>query len=88
MNAENPAGSKEVAAGKQPSEGRLACLDAFRGFDILVMIFVNTIAGMAGIPFILRHAKAEMDAFTLTDLVFPGFLFIVGVAVPLSLIKM
>jgi heparan-alpha-glucosaminide N-acetyltransferase len=87
MNAESPAGSKVVAAGKQPFEGRLACLDAFRGFDILVMIFVNYIAGMAGIPFILRHAKAEMDAYTLTDLVFPGFLFIVGVAVPLSLIK-
>lgn len=66
---------------------RLACLDAFRGFDILLMIFVNYIAGMKGIPFILRHAKAEMDAYTITDLVFPGFLFIVGVAIPLSLHK-
>jgi len=74
-------------AGQQTSESRLACLDAFRGFDILVMIFVNYIAGMAGIPFILRHAKAEMDAYTITDLVFPGFLFIVGAAIPLSLIK-
>jgi predicted acyltransferase len=55
---------------------RLASLDAFRGFDILVMIFVNYIAGMAGVPFILRHAPAQMDAFTLTDVVFPGFLFI------------
>jgi predicted acyltransferase len=66
---------------------RLASLDAFRGFDILVMIFVNYIAGMSGIPFILRHAAADMDAFTMTDLVFPGFLFIVGVAIPLSLEK-
>jgi heparan-alpha-glucosaminide N-acetyltransferase len=66
---------------------RLACLDAFRGFDILVMVFVNYIAGMSGIPFFLRHATAEMDAFTLTDVVFPGFLFIVGVAIPLSLEK-
>lgn len=87
MNTKRPAGFDGVAAGKQTSEGRLACLDAFRGFDILVMIFVNYIAGMAGIPFILRHAKAEMDAYTITDLVFPGFLFIVGVAIPLSLIK-
>jgi len=87
MNAEKPSGSNGITAGKQTSEGRLACLDAFRGFDILVMIFVNYIAGIARIPFILRHAKAEMDAYTITDLVFPGFLFIVGVAIPLSLIK-
>ncbi len=71
---------------KAPTE-RLASLDAFRGFDILVMIFVNYIAGMSGIPFILRHAAADMDTFTITDLVFPGFLFIVGVAIPLSLEK-
>jgi predicted acyltransferase len=71
---------------KSPTE-RLASLDAFRGFDILVMIFVNYIAGMSGIPFFLRHAAADMDTFTLTDVVFPGFLFIVGVAIPLSLEK-
>ncbi len=71
---------------KPPTE-RLASLDAFRGFDILVMIFVNYIAGMSGIPFILRHAAADMDTFTITDVVFPGFLFIVGVAIPLSLEK-
>jgi predicted acyltransferase len=66
---------------------RVASLDAFRGFDILAMTFVNYIAGMAAVPFILRHAPADMDAFTLTDVVFPGFLFIVGVAIPLSLQK-
>ncbi len=70
-----------------PRAERLACLDAFRGFDILVMIFVNYIAPMAAIPFLLRHARAEMDAYTITDVVFPGFLFIVGVAIPLSLGK-
>jgi predicted acyltransferase len=66
---------------------RLASLDAFRGFDILIMTFVNYIAGMKGVPFILGHAPRDMDAFTLTDVVFPGFLFIVGVAIPLSLQK-
>jgi len=72
---------------KMAKPERLACLDAFRGFDILVMTFVNYIAGMKAIPFILRHAPADMDAFTLTDVVFPGFLFIVGAAIPLSLQK-
>jgi predicted acyltransferase len=66
---------------------RLTSLDAFRGFDILTMVFVNYIAGMAAIPFILRHAEADQNTFTLTDVVFPGFLFIVGVSIPLALAK-
>ncbi len=66
---------------------RLTSLDAFRGFDILTMVFVNYIAGMAAIPFILRHAGADQNIFTLTDVVFPGFLFIVGVSIPLALTK-
>jgi predicted acyltransferase len=70
-----------------PVKERLTSLDAFRGFDILTMVFVNYIAGMTAIPFILRHATADQDVFTLTDVVFPGFLFIVGVSIPLALTK-
>ncbi len=66
---------------------RLTSLDAFRGFVILTMVFVNYVAGMKGTPFQLQHAPAEMDVFTLTDVVFPGFLFIVGVSIPLALAK-
>ncbi|MCK7472409.1 MAG: hypothetical protein MZV49_00075 [Rhodopseudomonas palustris] len=51
------------------------------------MVFVNYIAGMKAIPF-LRHAAADQDVFTLTDVVFPGFLFIVGVSIPLALARM
>jgi predicted acyltransferase len=58
-----------------------------RGFDILTMVFVNYLAGMEAIPFILRHAAADQDAFTLTDVVFPGFLFIMGVSIPLALAR-
>lgn len=64
---------------------RLVSLDAFRGFVILAMIWVNYIAGMPGIPHWLEHAGPRADGITLPDLVFPGFLFIVGVAIPLSL---
>lgn len=74
-------------AGPAPAKERLTSLDAFRGFDILTMVFVNYIAGMAAIPFVLRHAAADQDVFTLTDVVFPGFLFIVGVSIPLALAK-
>lgn len=64
---------------------RLLSLDAFRGFIILAMIWVNYIAGMPGIPYWLEHAGPKADGITLPDLVFPGFLFIVGMAIPLSL---
>jgi hypothetical protein len=64
---------------------RLASLDAFRGFVILAMIWVNYIAGMPGIPYWLEHSGPRADGVTLPDLVFPGFLFIVGVAIPLAL---
>ena len=70
-----------------PARPRLKSLDAFRGFDILTMVFVNYIAGMAAIPFFLRHAAADQDVFTLTDVVFPGFLFIMGVSIPLALTR-
>lgn len=76
-----------AAAGPAGPKVRLASLDAFRGFDILTMVFVNYIAGMKAIPFILRHAAADQNVFTLTDVVFPGFLFIVGVSIPLALSK-
>jgi heparan-alpha-glucosaminide N-acetyltransferase len=76
-----------TSASPAPPKVRLASLDAFRGFDILTMVFVNYIAGMKAIPFILRHAAADQDVFTLTDVVFPGFLFIVGVSIPLALAK-
>lgn len=84
----NPTGpTSVVSAAPTTVKERLAGLDTFRGFDILTMVFVNYIAGMKAIPFILRHASAEMDTFTLTDVVFPGFLFIVGVSIPLALAK-
>lgn len=64
---------------------RLASLDAFRGFIILAMIWVNYIAGMPGSPAWLQHTGPQADGITVPDLVFPGFLFIVGVAIPLAL---
>ena len=85
MMAAGPAAG--ASAPPAPKRERLASLDAFRGFDILTMVFVNYIAGMKAIPFFLRHAAADQDVFTLTDVVFPGFLFIMGVSIPLALAR-
>ena len=60
-------------------------LDAFRGITIAGMILVNNPGTGAAIYWPLEHA--EWDGWTPTDLVFPFFLFIVGVAITLALGK-
>lgn len=68
--------------------GHLASLDAFRGFVILTMIFVNYLSEeIQGIPQWARHMPADADGYSFVDVVFSGFLFIVGVAIPLSLTR-
>lgn len=62
---------------------RLASLDVFRGLTIAGMVLVNNPGSWNHIYWPLAHA--EWDGWTPTDLIFPFFLFIVGVAIPLSL---
>ncbi|MFQ6038012.1 MAG: acyltransferase family protein [Candidatus Aminicenantales bacterium] len=62
---------------------RLKSLDAFRGITIAAMIVVNNPGSWAHVFPPLRHA--EWHGWTPTDLVFPFFLFIVGVAISLAL---
>jgi len=61
---------------------RLVSLDVFRGLTVALMILVNNPGSWAHIHPPLRHAA--WHGLTPTDLVFPFFLFIVGVAVSLS----
>jgi predicted acyltransferase len=62
--------------------GRLVALDAFRGATIAAMILVNNPGSWAHVYAPLRHA--DWHGCTPTDLIFPFFLFIVGVAIPLA----
>jgi len=67
------------------SRQRIASIDAFRGLTILVMVFVNQLAGVSGVPQWARHMKADADAMSFVDVVFPAFLFIVGMSIPFAL---
>jgi predicted acyltransferase len=49
------------------------------------MLFVNEVAGVAGAPAFLLHRPSDFDGMTITDLVFPAFLFVVGIAIPFAL---
>jgi predicted acyltransferase len=65
--------------------GRLASLDVFRGMTIAGMILVNNPGTWSAIYDPLEHA--EWHGWTPTDLVFPFFLFIVGVSITLALAR-
>ena len=62
---------------------RLLSLDLFRGMTVLGMVLVNNPGSWATVYPPLLHAP--WHGCTPTDLVFPFFLFIVGVAIPLAL---
>jgi heparan-alpha-glucosaminide N-acetyltransferase len=64
---------------------RIQSIDLLRGADVLLMLFVNEVAGVAGAPEFLKHKGAADDGMTITDLVFPAFLFVVGMAIPFAL---
>ncbi|RPJ83690.1 MAG: DUF5009 domain-containing protein [Acidobacteria bacterium] len=66
-------------------QDRLVSLDAFRGFTIAGMILVNNPGTWEHVYPPLRHA--EWHGWTPTDLVFPFFLFIMGVSMNLSLAR-
>src|ERR1700691_4415826 len=62
--------------------GRLVSLDVLRGATIAAMILVNNPGSWDHIYWPLEHA--EWNGWTPTDLIFPLFLFIVGVSMTLS----
>ncbi|MEP7149384.1 MAG: DUF5009 domain-containing protein [Acidobacteriota bacterium] len=64
---------------------RLVSLDVFRGMTIAGMVLVNNPGTWSSIYGPLKHA--EWHGITPTDYIFPFFLFIVGVAIPIALTK-
>lgn len=75
-----PAAAADPVAG--PAAGRLLSLDAFRGVTIAGMLLVNNPGTWSAIHPPLAHAP--WHGWTPTDLIFPFFLFIVGVAMTFS----
>lgn len=62
---------------------RIISVDVLRGLTVLLMTLVNNPGSWSYVYPILDHAK--WNGCTLADLVFPFFIFIVGIAVPLAM---
>ena len=64
---------------------RLASIDVFRALTMFLMIFVNDLWTLAGVPGWMEHTKAAEDGLGLADTVFPAFLFLVGLSIPFAI---
>ena len=77
--------SEKTAAAVKPKKQRLLALDILRGITIAGMILVNNPGSWSHIYAPLEHA--EWNGLTPTDLVFPFFMFIMGISTFISLRK-
>ena len=64
---------------------RIYSIDVFRGLTISLMILVNNPGSWGHVYTQLRHAS--WHGCTLTDLVFPFFLFLVGASIRFAFVK-
>ncbi len=70
----------------RPGGSRVASIDVLRGVTILAMLFLNDLAGVTGTPAWLKHIQpSDADGMTLVDVVFPAFMFIMGMSIPLAI---
>lgn len=69
------------------NSSRILSIDIFRGITILVMVFVNDLASVTGLPWWTYHMPPGQNGLTYVDVVFPAFLFIVGMSIPLAIRK-
>jgi heparan-alpha-glucosaminide N-acetyltransferase len=83
--------ASQAAPGTQAAERitapRVVSIDIFRGLTMAVMIFVNELSGVRGLPWWTYHAPAKVDVMTYVDMVFPFFLFAIGMSMPLSVAR-
>jgi predicted acyltransferase len=73
-----------VGIAGQATSTRVVSIDIFRGITMAVMIFVNDLASVHRLSKWTYHMPAKVDAMTYVDMVFPAFLFIVGMALPIA----
>lgn len=64
---------------------RIASIDVFRALTMVIMLFVNDLPSVSGVPHWLLHADFDEDMLGFSDIVFPAFLFAMGMSIPLAI---
>ncbi len=64
---------------------RIRTIDVLRSLTMFFMIFVNDLWSLTGVPEWLGHTAAAEDGMGFSDVIFPLFLFIVGLSIPLAI---
>ena len=64
---------------------RIASIDVFRALTMVCMIFVNDFGSLMNVPHWLEHAHNGEDFLGFSDIVFPAFLFAVGLSIPFAI---
>ena len=64
---------------------RNLAIDIFRGLTMTLMVFVNEFWKVFNVPHWLEHFATLEDGMGLSDIVFPMFLFAMGMSVPYAL---
>lgn len=75
---------KEKDSLTMKSQTRIGSIDVMRALTMLLMLFVNDIPGLEGVPHWMFHAAYDEDMLGFSDVIFPAFLFCVGMSVPLA----
>jgi predicted acyltransferase len=52
---------------------RIASIDIFRGLTVLVMVFVDNLDFVKGLPWWTYHMPLQSNGLTNVDMVFPAF---------------
>lgn len=63
---------------------RIASIDMLRALPMVLMIFVNDLWSLKNMPGWLEHVERGVVGIGLADVVFPAFLFIVGLSTPFA----
>ncbi|TWI95879.1 putative acyltransferase [Mucilaginibacter frigoritolerans] len=64
---------------------RLLSIDVFRAVNMFFMIFVNDLSDVRHVPLWIDHVRENVDGMHFADTIFPIFLFIAGLSIPLAI---
>lgn len=64
---------------------RIMSIDIFRGLTVLLMVFVDNLDFVKGLPWWTYHMPRQANGMTYVDMVFPAFLFVMGMSLASTL---